>query len=234
MPRNKALRTLSIDTSTARGSVALLEGPEVVGELRLFSQQTHSARLLASVEYLLKNVGWELPELNLIAVGIGPGSFTGIRIGVSTALALAQSLSCPFATASGLDALAHSFPCPAGRLGIVMDAQRMQVYYAQYQVLHGRVHLEEKPALWFPQELERKFGRKRISLAGDGALRYAEELRTSAHGRRRLVVMDLFLAPGIGRLAQARRKSWQAGEFLSVEPLYIRPPDAVRKRGATH
>ena len=233
MPVNQALKTLSIDTSSPRGSVALLAGSEVAGELRLFSQETHSARLLGAVDYLLKSIGWSLQTLDLIAVGIGPGSFTGIRIGVSTALGLAQSLSCAFAGISGLDALAHEFPSPAGRVGIVMDAQRAQVYYAEYRVLRGKLHLVRKPALWFPQALARQLGRHKISLAGDGAIHYAKELRTSSRGRRRLVQVDLFLARAIGRLAQERRRSWHSGDFLTAEPLYIRPPDAVKKRIAT-
>lgn len=233
MPANPALKTLSIDTSSPRGSVALLHGPEVIAELRILSQETHSARLLSAVDYLLKSVGWTLQSLDLIAAGIGPGSFTGIRIGVSTALGLAQSLSCDFAGISGLDALAHEFPCPAGRVGIIMDAQRSQVYYAEYHVVRGKLRIAGKPALWFPQALARRLGGKKISLAGDGALHYAKELHISSRGRRRLVAVELFLARSIGRLAQQRRGSWNSGEFLTAEPLYIRPPDAVRKRIAT-
>ena len=233
MAVNQALKTLSIDTSSPRGSVALLAGPEVTGELRLLSQETHSARLLGAVDYLLKSIGWSLQGLDLIAVGIGPGSFTGIRIGVSTALGLAQSLSCNFVGISGLDALAHEFPHSAGRLGIVMDAHRSQVYYAEYRVLRGKLRLAGKPALWFPLALAKRLGRKKISLAGDGAIHYAKELRTSSRGRRRLVEVDLFLARAIGRLAQERRRSWHSGDFLTAEPLYIRPPDAVKKRIAT-
>jgi tRNA threonylcarbamoyladenosine biosynthesis protein TsaB len=233
MPASQALKTLSIDTSSPRGSVALLAGSEVTAELRLLSQETHSARLLAALDYLLKSVGWSLEALDLIAVGIGPGSFTGIRIGVSTALGLAQSRGCAFAGISGLDALAHEFPRPAGRVGIVMDAQRSQVYYAEYHGLRGKLRFAGKPALWFPQALAKKLGRKKISLAGDGAIRYAKELRISSRGRRRLVEVELFLARAIGRLALERRRSWHSGEFLTVEPLYIRPPDAVIKRIAT-
>jgi tRNA threonylcarbamoyladenosine biosynthesis protein TsaB len=228
--RKAILKVLSLDTSTSRGSVALLTGEEVIADLRLHSKDQHSERLLGFIDFLLGNSGWTLAQLNLIAVGIGPGSFTGIRIAVSTALGLAQSLSCPLACVSGLDALAHEMGFLDGRIGIVMDAQRMQVYYAEYSAGNGQVRRVRRPALWFPQDLESVLGRKRVYVAGDGAVRYAGELRISATGRRRLVSMDLFLAAAIARLALARRSSWRSGDFLKAEPLYIRPPDALRNR----
>ena len=225
------LKVLALDTSTPRGSVALLAGREVMGDLRLLSGDHHSARLLSSIDFLLQNCGWALSQLNLIAVGIGPGSFTGIRIGVSTALGLAQSLSCPLACVSGLDALAHEMSFLEGRIGIVMDAQRLQVYYAEYDASQGQVRKMRRPGLWFPSDLEPELGRKPLFVAGDGAVRYARELRVSAKARRRLVVVDLFLAAAIARLALTRRRSWRSGDFLKAEPLYIRPPDALRSRG---
>jgi tRNA threonylcarbamoyladenosine biosynthesis protein TsaB len=226
--RKAVLKVLALDTSTTRGSVALLAGNEVIADLRLMSRDQHSERLLGSIDFLLRNSAWTLAQLNLIAVGIGPGSFTGIRIGVSTALGLAQSLSCPLACVSGLDALAHEMGFLDGRIGIVMDAQRLQVYYAEYRAGQGKVHRVRRPALWFPQDLEPELGRKRVYVAGDGAVRYASELGISTTGRRRLVVMDLFLAVAIARLALTRRRSWRCGDYLKAEPLYIRPPDALR------
>ncbi len=92
MANSPTLKVLSIDTATRRGSVALHAGADLAAELRLSSFETHSARLLRSVEYLLDVAGWTAHDLGLVAAGIGPGSFTGIRIGVSTALGLAQSL----------------------------------------------------------------------------------------------------------------------------------------------
>ncbi len=235
MAQTSSLSVLSIDTSSPRASVALMLGPEVVAELRLQSRETHSARLLTSVEYLLSCSGWELEKVQLIAVGIGPGSFTGIRIGVATALGLAQSLSLPLASVSGLDALAHDMAYLHGRIGVVMDAQRMQIYYAEYVVsTKGRVHPAGRCGLWFPSDLDRALGRRRLYLAGDGLLRYWRELRVSSSGNRRLIERDLFLAPAIARLALSRERSWREGQYLTAEPLYIRPPDALRKKQTPH
>ncbi len=224
-------KILSIDTSTARGSCALLEGREVVAEFRLLSLETHSARLLRSIEFLLAAAGWQLTDLGLVAAGIGPGSFTGIRIGVSTGLGLAQVLSLPFAPISGLDALAHRDGLPEGRLGIVMDAQRSQVYYAEYLRVARRVRRERSPFLCHPDEWRRQVNRRGLFVVGDAIHRYRTELGGSETGWPRCVDTDLFLAGDIGRLALGRRRYWKYGESLEAEPLYIRPPDATRARG---
>jgi len=224
------LRLLSLDTSTPRGSVALLEGRELVAELRLLSLETHSARLLASIEFLLKNAGWNLGDLGLIVAGIGPGSFTGIRIGVATAIGLAQTLGIPFAGVSGLDALARQLPIIDGRIGVVMDAQRGQVYYAEYRCSRGKVAKVGKPALLNPLDLSRRLRRSHICVLGDGALRYAKELEIPRAGWPRLAEVDLFLAAPLGRLAMERKQFWRYGQFIAAEPLYIRPPDAQKRK----
>ena len=227
------LRILAIDTSTARGSVSLLEGREPAGELRLFSLETHSARLLRSIDFLLSSVGWDLAGIGLVAAGIGPGSFTGIRIGVSTALGLAQVLSLPFAGISGLDAMASQKGLPDGRLGVVMDAQRAQVYYGEYQRSRGHLHRIGKPLLCSPDELRRHVDPRGLYLLGEGALRYRKDLKASETGWPRIFEADLFLSTSIGRVALARKRWWRCGEFLQSEPLYIRPPDAQRARKRT-
>lgn len=227
------LRTVAIDTSTARGSIALLEGGEVAGELRLFSLETHSSRLLRSIDFLLAGVSWDLAEVGLIAAGIGPGSFTGIRIGVSTALGLAQVLSLPFAGISCLDAMASQRGLPDGRLGIVMDAQRSQVYFGEYRKTRGSLRRLGRPALCNPGDLKERVDMRNLYLLGEGAHRYRKELEASDSGWPRLFEADLFLSASIGRLAVARRRWWRRGEFLQSEPLYIRPPDAKRSGKST-
>jgi tRNA threonylcarbamoyl adenosine modification protein YeaZ len=223
------LKILSLDTSTPRGSVALLDGRVLTAELRVLSLETHSARLLASVDILLKSAGWNLADLGLVVAGIGPGSFTGIRIGVATAMGLAQTLSIPFAGISNLDALAHQVAGIDGRIGIVMDAQRSQVYFSEYLSDHGKIRSIGKPTLVYPSDLRPYLRRSHLYLIGDGAVRYSHELKLPSAGWPRLVEVDLFLAAALGRLALGHKRLWRSGEFLQSEPLYIRPPDAFRQ-----
>jgi tRNA threonylcarbamoyladenosine biosynthesis protein TsaB len=208
----------------------LLQESELAAELRLHSLETHSARLLSSVELLLKMTGWKLEDLGLIVAGIGPGSFTGIRIGVATALGLAQTLSIPFAGISCLDAVAHLLRGISGSIGVVMDAQRGQVYYAEYRGEPGKIRSMGRPALLYPADLAPRLRRRHTHLVGDGATRYAKELGLLMRGWPRLLEADLYLAVTLGRLALGRKRSWRSGEFLHSEPLYIRPPDAKKPK----
>lgn len=224
------MRLLALDTSTPRGSVALLEGRDVIAELRLLSLETHSARLLDSVEYLLRMSGWQLSDLRLVAAGIGPGSFTGIRIGVATALGLAQVMAIPFAGISCLDAVAHQVTGVDGPIGVVMDAQRSQVYFAEYAQERGRIRKVAGPVLRNPTDLGRQLRNNRLYLVGDGALRYAGELKACKSFRPKMIMTDLFLASTIGKLALDRKRTWRSGEFLQANPLYIRPPDALKPK----
>jgi tRNA threonylcarbamoyladenosine biosynthesis protein TsaB len=230
MPENPSIRILALDTSSPRESIALLEGKGVVAELRLKSLETHSARLLRSIGFLIESTGWLLKEVNLVAAGIGPGSFTGIRIGVATALGLAQSLNIPFVGISGLDALANQVSYLEGGIGVVMDAQRSQLYYAEYISRHGKVRITGKPELWYPPDLEIRLRKRHLYIVGDGGIRLLQDLIESQVSWPRPIGADMFLAAGIGKLASSRKRSWKSGDYLSAEPLYIRPPDALRPK----
>jgi tRNA threonylcarbamoyladenosine biosynthesis protein TsaB len=223
------LKVLAFDTSTPRGSIALLDGRDVCAEFHLHSLETHSGRLLSSTEFLLSMSGWRLSDLGLVVAGIGPGSFTGIRIGIATALGLAQTCGLPFAGISGLDALAQKLAGMDARIGAVIDAQRGQVFFTEYAGRGGKIARAGKRELLKPEQLAARLAGKRMLLAGDGALRYRKEI-TGGREWPRLMHVDLFLAGAMGRLALTRKRCWRSGERLASEPLYIRPPDACRGR----
>ncbi len=230
IPLNETPRILAFDTSTARGSVAVLEGPEVRAEIRLHLPQTHSTLLLSSVDFLLGRLGWALRDLNLVAAGIGPGSFTGIRIGVATALGISQSLSVPFAGISGLDALAHQVGVN-GRIGVILDAHRSQIFYAEYVGKNGRIRQSQKSALIYLSDLERYLADRHLYIVGDLNVCRLKDRKTPAADWPRPISVDLFLAAGIGRLAFHQRNKWRSGDYMVSEPMYIRPPDALRNKG---
>jgi tRNA threonylcarbamoyladenosine biosynthesis protein TsaB len=230
MPLNLTRKTLAFDTSTARGSVAILEGPEIRAEIRFYSSQTHSTLLLSSIDFMLEHLGWSLKDLNLVAAGIGPGSFTGIRIGVATALGVSQSCSIPFAGISGLDALAHQAKFLNGQIGVVLDAHRSQVYYGEYVSDSEKIRRTQKSELIDISDLERRLAGRHLYIIGDlNACRFMEA-RQSSKKWPRPVSVDMFLAAGIGRLANTRKNSWRSGDYVVSEPMYIRPPDALKNK----
>ncbi|MBN1571215.1 MAG: tRNA (adenosine(37)-N6)-threonylcarbamoyltransferase complex dimerization subunit type 1 TsaB [Acidobacteria bacterium] len=213
-----------------RGSIALLEGDEPCGEVRLHSLQTHSTNLLSSIDFLLSNSGWTLKDLNLIAVGNGPGSFTGIRIGIATALGFSRSLSIPFAGISGLDALAHQVSYLEGRIGVILNAHRSQAFYAEYVGEKGRIRKSQKSQLIDISALEHHLRDRHLYLVGDTDLCRLDGSKAVSPAWPRLVSTDLFLAVGIGRLALANKRKWRSSDSVISEPTYIRPPDALKKK----
>lgn len=127
------LLILGIDTTTLACSVALLDDEMLLAEFTLNIRKTHSERLMPLIDALLKESAIEREQLQAIAVAAGPGSFTGIRIGVSTARALAQGLAIPAVGVSTLQALAEAVPSPGALICPLLDARRHEVYSALYR-----------------------------------------------------------------------------------------------------
>jgi len=125
--------TLGTDTTTLSCSVALLQDDALLAEATLNIKKTHSERLMPLLDNLLTESGIEREAIDAIAVAAGPGSFTGLRIGVSTARALAQGLGIPVVPVCTLDALAEAIPAPGVLICPLLDARRSQVYTAIYR-----------------------------------------------------------------------------------------------------
>jgi tRNA threonylcarbamoyladenosine biosynthesis protein TsaB len=193
--------TLAFDTATAVATSALVDGDEVLGE-RVSRAQT----LLEDVDALLRQAGSHPSELDRLAVGIGPGSFTGVRIGLAVARGLALSLDLPGSGVSTLDSLAAGAP---GALPVV-DAKRREVFTL----------IDGEPRLLMPQDLPVDGG---ALCVGDGARRY----RLLLEERGAEVPPD----DDERHLPRARFHAALAGDPLPVdelEPLYLRVPDADR------
>ncbi|MEW5901063.1 MAG: tRNA (adenosine(37)-N6)-threonylcarbamoyltransferase complex dimerization subunit type 1 TsaB, partial [Acidobacteriota bacterium] len=125
---------LALDTTTSSGSVALLDGTRLVAEINAESATTHSARLLRSVDYLLKSNGLNIRTIGGFAVAAGPGSFTGIRIGLSTVKAFAFASGVPVAPVSSLSALALKLRETQGRLFCpLLNAKKGEVFAALFE-----------------------------------------------------------------------------------------------------
>jgi tRNA threonylcarbamoyladenosine biosynthesis protein TsaB len=230
MPLTNAPKILAFDTSAARGSIALLEGPQLQAELKLQRLQNHSANLLRCIRFLLEGLNWKLEDLDLVACGIGPGSFTGIRIGIATGLGISQSLHIPFVGISGLEAHGCQAASLEGCVGVLLNAHRDQVYYAEYLYAAGRMRIARKPSLEFISDLPGLFGKRRMYLIGDTHLCPEEIFKKSGNSWPRIAATDPYLGSAIGRRALSVKKRWKSGNFLQCEPLYIRPPDAIRNR----
>ncbi len=131
---------LGIDTATLVCSVALAREGSIVGEYSLNIKKTHSQRLMPLIAGLLNDADLNKEDISGIAVASGPGSFTGIRIGMATARALAQGLKVPLVGVPTLDILAAQFPFTDGLICPVLDARRQEVYTSVYRCPLGKLH----------------------------------------------------------------------------------------------
>jgi tRNA threonylcarbamoyladenosine biosynthesis protein TsaB len=133
MLRAPRVRVLAIETSGPRGSVALLEGDALVVGLEHDQPNAHAERILPMVEQALATAGFDKGSLERVAVGIGPGSFTGLRVGIALAEGLALGLDRPLVGVASLRAMAASAPATESRIRIpVLDAGRAEVFVAAY------------------------------------------------------------------------------------------------------
>ena len=211
------MRVLAIDTTTTRGSVALVEDGQVAGQLRVITADGHSRWLLPAVEQLLHQQGLAVLELDGFAVATGPGSFTGQRVGIATVQGLALGTSRPCVGLSALEVLA-SLAGEDGPVVALMDAWRDEVYACVYDA--GR---PLGPATAGPLADLAPLLPPRPLFVGDGAVKLHDQIVGLWPGAR-VLETDLFLAAPLGRLAeQALRRGGGAGPE-SLLPLYLRGP----------
>src|SRR5215470_19138995 len=124
---------MAVETSTLAGGVALLDGERLVGEYLLDVRATHSERLMPTIDRVLADAGWKPGELDGLAVAVGPGSFTGLRIGLSAVKGLALALAIPIAAVPTLDAMAAALPFADLPVCPVIDARKGEVYASLYR-----------------------------------------------------------------------------------------------------
>ncbi|PYM04330.1 MAG: tRNA (adenosine(37)-N6)-threonylcarbamoyltransferase complex dimerization subunit type 1 TsaB, partial [Candidatus Rokuibacteriota bacterium] len=136
------MKVLGLETATLAGGAALIDGDRIVGEYTLNIRVTHSERVMAAVDRLLTDAGWRPSDLEGLAVSIGPGSFTGLRIGVSTAKGLALALGLAVVPVPTLDALAAGLPFAALPVCPILDARKGEVYASLYRWDGGAMRRE--------------------------------------------------------------------------------------------
>jgi tRNA threonylcarbamoyladenosine biosynthesis protein TsaB len=228
------VRLLAVDTSTLTGALALLDDEVIVAESRLNVAVTHGERLMGAIDTLLASARWSLAEVDAFAVGIGPGSFTGLRIGISTVKGLAFATGKPVAAVPTLEALAWSLPFAAPPVCPVLDAKKGEVYAALFSTAGGRIARLWPDRAIAPRALaEELAGEARLAggavvLVGDGAVPNGAVFGDVLGPRAWLAPPGLRL-PAASSLADLGRRALARGEAVDAAvlvPRYIRPSEA--------
>jgi len=245
------MRVLSLDTTTAAGSVALVVDDRVALERRGDSTRTFAERLPDDIMLLLDACGVPLAEVDVFAVACGPGSFTGLRIGIATIQGLAFVLERGVVAVSAIEALAHAASVtsgadigPATIIAPWMDARRGEVFSALYRVAGStpfdpdRLVEIEPPAVGDPAAILARWNDRSGDFPevfiGDGAVLYENLIRRAVSTTRtpgdraaRTAILDPPpLAGAIGRIAAGRARRGEVVPAGGVRPLYVRRPDA--------
>ena len=218
------MRLLALETSTLAGGVALLEDDRVVGEYLLDVRLTHSERLMPAIDRVLTDAGWTVGALDGLAVAVGPGSFTGLRIGLSTAKGIAWARGIPLAAVPTLDAMAATLPFCALPVCPVLDARQGEVYCSLYRWDGAGMTREWEYEAIAPESLAARLGEPTVFL-GDAAASVRSRHARLAPPHRRLPS-----AAAVGVLGVAR---FRAGDLVSaseLSPFYLRPSQAELKR----
>ncbi|HEV8131249.1 MAG TPA: tRNA (adenosine(37)-N6)-threonylcarbamoyltransferase complex dimerization subunit type 1 TsaB, partial [Acidobacteriota bacterium] len=229
-PPDLAPLILSTDTSSRRGGVCLARAKQVVCELNVDVGLTFSEKLLEMIDFVLRLSGVELEHLDALAVTTGPGSFTGLRVGISTMKALAMRLRCPLIGVTALDCLAES-AATSGWIATFMDARRHQVFAALYEKMAPGAppRLVREGQVGAPDEWIRSLDQKQVKFLGDGTLPYRDLIASKGHT---ILESDLFLARVAIVVALRRLSAGNLPPADLLDAYYIRPSDAEIHRPA--
>jgi len=217
---------VAIETSGTVGSVAVARDRELVSE-RMFSKGSHHGRdLVPTLDAVFRRHRYGPRDIGLVAAGIGPGSYTGLRVGLAAAKALVFGVGCPGVAVTSFDAMVQNLPRQAGRSACVaVDARRRQVYFARYEASRGTWRRLEGPALSDPMSLARSLAPETIVL-GNGVRAYPEAFAAfEAAGTE----MWTPRAGAVAALGYEAHVSGDAPDIESAQPLYLRAPAAVEK-----
>jgi tRNA threonylcarbamoyladenosine biosynthesis protein TsaB len=225
---------LAIDTSTPTGSVAVLEGDTVLAEVAVTSQQTHAKRLVSALDATLRMTDLTIADCDGFAVTTGPGSFTGLRIGVSTVKGLAFATKKPVTGVSTLDALVYQLPSYAHLVCPMLDARKGQVYSALYECIgHMKWKRVIEDCAIEPRQWLKQIGDLCL-FVGDGASVYGELIREILGDLAYFTppYLNRVRASVVGYIGMKRILDGQIADIDRLVPHYIRKSDAEIKRKA--
>jgi len=222
------MRIVALETTQRVGSVAAFDDEHLLEELNLPPHQRSAQSLLPGIDRLLRRVGWEPTEIGLVTVAVGPGSFTGLRIGVTAAKMLAFVVRAEIVAVNTLHVIAARADRPAGRLWTILDAQRGQLFTSQFCLNEGSPLREIRPTriedvdAWLPRVCRGE------SVTGPALAKVASQIPAGVTICPASVWCPT--AAAVGRLAWTRFRAGHRDDPWRLVPDYIRLSAAEEKR----
>jgi tRNA threonylcarbamoyladenosine biosynthesis protein TsaB len=219
---------LGVETATAQVGCAIGGHEGVLASAHQCRGRRHAETLAPMIEFVAQQAEIELQELGAIAVDVGPGLFTGLRVGIATAKAMAYGLGIPMIGVSSLDLLAFPLRYSSRLIVAVIDARRGEVFHAQYRQVPGGLQRVTDPGVSPPDELASDLLARgeELLLVGDGAHRYADTFAEVVHAEIAEQGQAFPSAAALVQLAHARALREEFVPHWQLEPTYLRKPDA--------
>lgn len=226
------MKILAVDTSANTATVCITEDDKLLSEEIVNYKKTHSQTLMPMIDLALKNCGTDISEIDIFAVANGPGSFTGLRIGVSAVKGMAHALDKPVIEVSTLEGMAYNIFMCSDIICPIMDARRSQVYNGVYTWENGIFSELTPPRAVSVQECVedvKRYG-KRVIFLGDGVPVYGEYIKEQL-GEKAVFAPSSCNAQRASALASiAMGKLEDKKSCYEVMPFYLRKPQAERER----
>lgn len=221
---------LALDTSSPAGSVAVLRDEKVIGVISTWVDETYSSRMFRHLEFLQRELALDLKQIDLFAVAAGPGSFTGLRVGLGAVKGWAEVYQKPTAGISGLEAVAAQAHSTAPLLIPVLDAHRGEIYFAFYHRQGNALALEGEECVMtraeFVEAVRARAGGTEATIVTPVPEVIAKEMSQFENFAGSVERVSTVLAPLIGQLGYKRAQQGQLSDAISLDANYIRRTDA--------
>jgi len=221
------LKILAIDTSTDTGSIAITDDEDILAESIFNVGRTHSETLIPSFQEMLEKTQLDIKDLDLLALTLGPGSFTGVRIGVSTIKGFALALEKPVAGVSTLEALASNFPFSSLPIVPLFDARRGEIYSAMFKWEGGLLKRLSEDGAVSPEDAIKEIKTKTI-FVGEGLVKYGQMIKDTL-GDNAVFAPRATWYVRASNVAALGLKSYKAGgglDLATFTPSYRRKSEA--------
>ena len=215
---------IGLDTTSQSGSVSLINEDKVLGECLFNVGPRHSENVVSSLEWLIKTLNVQKKDIEAVAVSVGPGSFTSVRVGVTIAKSLAYSMKIKIVGVSSLEVLAMNIPRTEKNICPVLDAKRDEVYSAVYKYSGSALTAIREEKAEPVEELLKDINEPTV-FVGDGSVIYKEELSGNVNS---LLVSDSFnivRSSNCALLGSIKIRSGNADDVMGLVPNYLRKTD---------
>ncbi|MDP4146134.1 MAG: tRNA (adenosine(37)-N6)-threonylcarbamoyltransferase complex dimerization subunit type 1 TsaB [Bacillota bacterium] len=226
------MRILSLDTATEAATCAVIEDDKLLGEIIFNYKKQHSVIIMPMIDIMLKNLQLDINSLDGFVVSKGPGSFTGLRIGMSTIKGLSQGTGKPFISVSTLDALAYNMAYTDAIICPILDALRNNVYTSLYVFDKNRLKKISDHTIISIDELITlvKSYNKTICFIGDAVPKFRETLKNSLDSLYFAPThLNVVKASALGELGAILLENGESDNVFTSAPIYIRKSQAERE-----